>query len=243
MQESMRKRALSVLGAAALTAAGVALVFNLALAPEDAVQGQAQRLMYVHVPAAWLAFLCFAGVLVCSVAYLARRDDRWDRRAQAAGELGVGMTALAIALGSLWARPVWGVWWAWDPRVVTTTVMLLVYVGYLGVRGLSAEDEINARRAAVVGVVGFVNVPVVHLSVVWWRTLHQPPTLLQPSASPPIDGLMLAALLVSVLAFTLAGAWVFARRVRQLRARAFAMHAGADTEPSPRIRVTSGGVS
>lgn len=97
-----------------------ALLAALVVAPPDALQGQAQRLMYVHVPAAWLAYACFAAVLVASVAYLVGRDLRWDRRAQAAGELGVGMTALAIVLGSLWGRPVWGTWWVWDPRLVTT---------------------------------------------------------------------------------------------------------------------------
>jgi heme exporter protein C len=151
-----------LLGAAAAVTAGIAAVTALVVAPPDRVQGQAQRLMYVHVPAAWLAYLCFASVLVCSVGYLVRRDLRWDRRAQAAAELGVGMTALAIALGSLWGRPVWGAWWVWDPRLVTTAVLLLVYLGYLSVRGLSDDRAAGARRAAAVGIVGFIDVPVVH---------------------------------------------------------------------------------
>lgn len=186
------------------------------LAPADAVQGQAQRLMYVHVPAAWVAYLAFGVVLVASVAYLVRRDLRWDRRAQAAAELGVGLTALAIALGSIWGRPIWGVWWTWEPRLVTTLVLLLVYVGYLWVRGLAADPHLNARRAAVVGVVGFLNVPVVHFSVVWWRTLHQPPTILQPGGPAAIEPLMLGALLTGVVAFTLGAAWLYLRRLRVL---------------------------
>src|ERR687884_387266 len=124
-----------------------------------------------------------------------------------AAELGVGMTALAIALGSLWGRPVWGTWWVWDPRLVTTAVLLLVYLGYLSVRGLSDDRAAGARRAAAVGIVGFVDVPVVHFSVVWWRTLHQPATVLSPDPAP-IDPRMLAALLVALVAFTLAGAVV-----------------------------------
>ena len=164
-----------------------AVTAALALAPPDALQGQAQRLMYVHVPAAWLAYACFGVVLLASVGYLLRRDLRWDRRAQAAGELGVGMTALAIALGSLWGRPVWGAWWVWDPRLVTTVVLLLVYAGYLSVRGLGDDRATGARRAAAVGILGFVNVPVVHFSVVWWRTLHQPATVLSPDPAP-MDG-------------------------------------------------------
>lgn len=197
------------------------LVSGLLVAPPDAVQGQAQRLMYVHVPSAWVAYLAFAVVLVASVGYLWRRDLQWDTRAQAAAEIGTGLTALTLALGSLWGRPVWGVWWAWDPRVVSTAVLLLVYVGYLGVRGLSADPHVNARRAAVIGVLGFVEVPIVHFSVLWWRSLHQPPTVLRPGA-PPIAPPMLAALLLAVAAFTLLAAWIFLRRLAQLAARSTA---------------------
>jgi heme exporter protein C len=169
------------------------------------------------VPAAWLAYLTFTGVLVFSVAYLITRNLKWDRRAQAAGELGVGMTALTLAEGSLWGRPVWGTWWVWDPRLVTTAVLLLVYLGYLSVRGLSDDRAAGARRAAAVGIIGFVDIPVVHFSVIWWRTLHQPPTLLSPDPAP-IDPRMLLALLVALVAFTLAGAFVYRRRVRTLAA-------------------------
>ncbi len=204
-----------LLAASAAATSVVALVLALAVAPPDAVQGQAQRLMYLHVPAAWLAYACFAIVLVASVAYLITRDLRWDRRARAAGELGVGMTALAIVIGSLWGRPVWGTWWVWDPRLVTTTVLLLVYAGYLSVRGLSDDRGMGARRAAALGIVGFVNVPVVHFSVVWWRTLHQPASVLSPNPAP-MDGRMAAALLLAVVAFTLAGWLVLRRRVRAL---------------------------
>jgi heme exporter protein C len=204
-----------VLAAGAALTSGSALVVALVVAPPDAVQGQAQRLMYVHVPAAWLAYACFALVLVASVAYLLRRDLRWDRRAQAAGELGVGMTALAIVLGSLWGRPVWGTWWVWDPRLVTTVVLLLVYAGYLSVRGLGDDRDTGARRAAAVGILGFVNVPVVHFSVIWWRTLHQPATVLSPDPAP-MEARMALALLLAVVAFTLAGWLVLRRRIRSL---------------------------
>ena len=221
-----RQRAVAT-GAAAATAA--TLILGLLVAPRDAVQGQPQRLMYVHVPAAWTAYLSFAVVLLASVGYLWRRDLRWDTRAQAAGEIGAGLTALTLALGSLWGRPVWGVWWAWDPRLVSTAVLLLVYVGYLGVRGLSTDPHANARRAAVVGVLGFVEVPVVHFSVLWWRSLHQPPTVLQ-AGSPPIAAPMLTALLTGLAAFTLLAAWIYLRRLAQLHNRAAA---ATDVEPPP----------
>ncbi|HET7328182.1 MAG TPA: cytochrome c biogenesis protein CcsA [Nocardioidaceae bacterium] len=220
MAESAQERAgrapRPVLGLLATVAVVAALVLGLVVAPAEAIQGQAQRLMYVHVPAAWTAFCAFAVVLGCSVAVLMGRSRRWDAHAQAAAELGVGMTALAIVEGSIWGHSVWGVWWTWDARLVTTAVLLLLYLGYLGVRGLPGDSRRVSRRAAVVGVVSFVQVPVVHFSVLWWRTLHQPPTLVSPSSSPPIAPMMLAALLVSVLAFMLAGAWFVRRRVAQL---------------------------
>jgi heme exporter protein C len=213
-----RHRIERMLGVSAIAAGGALVWSGLVVAPTDAVQGPPQRLMYVHVPAAWVAYLAFAVVVVCSVAYLRRRDLTWDRRAQAAAELGVGLTALTIALGSLWGRPVWGVWWTWDPRLITTTVLLLVYIGYLAVRGVQADPHAAARRGAVLGIVGFANVPIVHFSVVWWRTLHQPATVLRPGGTAPIEPAMLAALLTGVVAFTLAGAWLYLRRVRLLAA-------------------------
>ena len=231
-----RQRAERVLGGVALVTGAALLVIGLIVAPPDAVQGQPQRLMYVHVPAAWVAYLAFLVVLVASIGYLMSRNLAWDRRAQAAAELGVGLTALAIVLGSLWGRPVWGVWWTWDPRIVTTSVLLLVYVGYLAVRSLTADSHANARRAAVVGIVGFVNVPIVHFSVVWWRTLHQPPTLLQPGAADaPIAAPMLVALLIGVVTFTLGAVWVFLRRVRLLALEAAPVGVG-DT-PSSAVTV------
>ena len=232
-----RRRAERALGGAALVTGAALLIMGLIVAPPDAVQGEPQRLMYVHVPAAWVAYLAFLGVLVASIGYLVSRNLAWDRRAHAAAELGVGLTALAIVLGSLWGRPVWGVWWTWDPRIVTTSVLLLVYVGYLAVRSLAADPHANARRAAVVGIVGFVNVPIVHFSVVWWRTLHQPPTLLQPGAADaPIAAPMLAALLTGVAAFTLGAVWVSLRRVRLLAMEAAPVSLGDSASSAVTVR-------
>lgn len=205
------------LAALAVVTSLAALVLALLVAPPDAYQGDAQRLMYVHVPAAWTAYLSFAVVAGASLLYLVRRDLRFDRVAQASAEIGVGLTALAIVLGSLWAHPTWGTWWTWDPRLVTTVILLLVYVGYLGVRGLTTDAHVNARRAAVVGALAVVNVPLVHFSVVWWRTLHQPPSVLRPGGpAGTIPPAMLSTLLVAIVAFTLLWAWVVVRRTRLL---------------------------
>lgn len=205
------------LGVVAVTTALAAAVLSLAVAPPDAIQGQAQRLMYVHVPAAWTAFLMFFVVAAASVAVLTRGGRRWDALARACAELGVGMTALAIAEGSMWGHSAWGTWWTWDPRLVTTAFMLVLYAGYLAVRGLPGDQVRRARRSAVLGLAAFAVVPVVHFSVLWFRTIHQPPTLLRPEVSaPPIDPMMLAALLTSVLAFTTTALWFVRRRVSVL---------------------------
>ncbi|MDA3644082.1 cytochrome c biogenesis protein CcsA [Saccharopolyspora indica] len=184
-------------------AGGVLVVALVAafLAPADRLQGDLQRLMYVHVPAAWVAYLSFALTLVGSVLWLWRKEPRYDRLAASSAEGGVFFTGLALVLGSVWGKPVWGVWWTWDPRLVTTAVMFFVYLGYLALRRATADPLARARRSAVFGIVAFVQVPVVHMSVVWWRTLHQPPTVLKPG-EPSIEHTMLAALLLSVLAFT-----------------------------------------
>jgi heme exporter protein C len=202
-----------VLGVAALAAVAVSAVLSLVVAPPDAVQGEVQRLMYVHVPAAWLAYLSFFVVFVASIAYLRTGRARWDRMAAASAEIGVLFTALAIALGALWGKPVWGTWWTWDPRLTTTAVLLLIYVGYLSVRRITDNPIRRARWAAVIGIVGFVDVPIVHLSVVWWRSLHQGSTVFR-LGGPEIRGTMLVALLVGVAAFTLVYAYLMTLRLR-----------------------------
>ncbi len=210
-------RALAV-AASVVTAA--ALVSALVLAPPELVQGQAQRLMYVHVPSAWTAFAAFAVLAAASAAVLLRRGRRADAVARAAAELGVAMTALTLAEGSLWGSVAWGTWWTWDPRLVTTALMLVLYVGYLALRALPGDLARVRRRAAVAGVVLFLQVPLVHFSVLWWTSLHQPPTVLQPETSPPIATSMLLTLLLAALASTLGGAWFVVRRVAALTAPA-----------------------
>lgn len=191
-------------------AAGLAAALT---APPDRLQGNLQRLMYVHVPAAWLAYLSFAITLGASAGWLWKRRASLDRLASASAEVGVFFTGLTIALGSIWGKPVWGVWWTWDPRLVTTAMMFFVYLGYLALRRATLDPTVRARRSAVFGILAFAQIPVVHMSVVWWRAVHQPPTVLKP-ASPTIDEWMLAALLLNVLAFTLVYVTLLRARVR-----------------------------
>lgn len=197
-------------------------------APPDQLQGNLQRLMYVHVPAAWLAFLSFGITFGASVGWLWKKRPRLDRLAAASAEVGVFFTGLTIVLGAVWGKPVWGVWWTWDPRLVTTALMFFVYLGYLALRRATLDPVVRARRAAVFGVLAFAQVPVVHMSVIWWRALHQPPTVLRPG-DPTIDHVMLAALLLNVLAFTLVYAMLLRARIRLAAAEA-ALEAAQDGE-------------
>ena len=195
-------------------AAAGTLLFALGaglLVPPDAVQGDLQRIMYVHVPSAWLAYLSFTVTMIGSVTYLVTRGMRWDHLAGASAEVGVVFTGLALATGMIWGKPVWGVWWTWDARLVLTAVLFFVYLGYLALRRSIDEPEARARRAAVFGIVAVLQIPVVHFSVTWWRGLHQPPTVLRPD-NPQIDSPLLFALLMGVAAFTVVFSALVSRR-------------------------------
>lgn len=206
-------RAQRLLGWASLAGLLATAVLGLVWVPPDAAQGEVQRLMYVHVPAAWIAFTAFGVVFVTSIAYLRTGRIRWDRVAVASAEIGVLFCVLTLLLGSLWGKPVWGTWWTWDPRLTTTVVLLLIYVGYLSLRRIADSPSRRAHWSAVVGVVGFVDVPIVHMSVVWWRSLHQEATVIRPG-TPTMEGSMLFTLLFAFLAFSVAYGYLMSVRLR-----------------------------
>lgn len=193
----------------ALTATILVGLFGV---PADAAQGDVQRIMYIHVPSAWLAYLAFFVTLVAGLLYLRRADLRYDRAAVASAEIGLVLTALTIATGAIWGKATWGKWWDWDPRLTTTAILLVIYAGYLLLRQSIVDRRRRARLAAVFGTVAFLNVPIVHFSVLLWRGLHQPPTVIRPG-DPTIDHLLLAELLASVVSFTLVYLWLLRRRV------------------------------
>jgi len=201
-----------VLGWTALAALITLAILGLWVAPPDAVQGDAQRLMYVHVPAAWLAYLAFGVTALASVLYLWRRTRSpvWDRVAGASAELGVIFTGLCLVLGSMWGRPVWGTWWEWEARLVSTAVLFFLYVGYLALRRIPGPGR--AKRCAIAALIAFVDVPIVHFSVEWWRTLHQQATVFNPDLNPEIHGTMAFTLVFGVLAFTLLYVFLLDRR-------------------------------
>jgi len=150
-----------------------AQVYAFAISPPDRDMGDLQKIMYVHVPAAWNAFISFFIVFISSILYLWKRDERHDLLAASAAEVGAVLTALTLVLGSIWGRPTWGVWWTWDARLTSTAVLFLIFVGYLSLRAFTDEPERRARWSAAVGILGAMNVPIVYMSVRWWRTLHQ----------------------------------------------------------------------
>jgi heme exporter protein C len=194
---------------AALAVLAAAQAFGLLTSPPDRDMGHLQKIMYVHVPAAWNAFLAFAVVFGASVLYLWKREERWDRLAAAAAEVAAVLTALTIALGSIWGRPTWGVWWTWDPRLTSTAILLVIIVGYLALRSFVEEPERRARWSAAVGILGALNVPIVYMSVRWWRTLHQP-----QSSPSTVDPAYAWGLRLNAIAFLLLMIWLVRARYR-----------------------------
>jgi len=191
-------------------------VMAFGVAPREATQGNVQRIMYLHVPAILVAYLAFGVVLVASVIYLWGRAAGADRLAHASAEVGVVFTGINIATGAIWGKPTWGTWWTWDARLTSVSIMFVIYLGYLLLRAMIEDRERAARFAAVLGIVAALDIPLVHFSVYWWRTLHQPPTLLRPG-SPPMDPTFVLALMINLAAFMLLYGYFTAKRVRLLR--------------------------
>ena len=194
-------------------------VMALVVSPPDVVQQDAVRLLYLHVPTAWLAmYLSFGVTTLASILYLWKRTRSrfWDILAGASAEIGLVFIGLTLLVGSIWGRTTWGVWWTWDARLTSTAVLFVTYLGYLAVRRIPGEPLARSRRAAIVALAASLNVPLVHKSVEWWRTLHQPASLLDERrlGDPQIHGSMLWTLLLAVLAFTLLYAWLLIHRFR-----------------------------
>jgi heme exporter protein C len=181
--------------------------------PPDAFQGNFARIMYVHVPSAWLAFLAFGVTALGSAGWMIRRTRGWDRMAEASAEIGVLFTAVALFTGALWGKPVWGTYWDWgDARMSSTALMFFVYLGYLALRRATPDPVQRARRSALLGLVAVVQVPLVYFSVTLWRTLHQTMTV-RPTGIE-MDGEMVMALLVNLAAFTAMYATLLFARIR-----------------------------
>ena len=167
------------------------------VAPTDAVLGHVQRVFYFHVPIAIMSFLAFFLVFLASIAYVVRRDGKWDQLAHSCAEVGVVFVTLALLTGIIWGRPLWNTWWTWEPRLTTTLILWLIYVSYLMIRSHASNQQQAARYSAVVGIVGFVDVPIVYYSVVWWRSIHPSPVVGPFAQANALEPIMLWILLFS----------------------------------------------
>jgi heme exporter protein C len=192
------------------------VLFAFVFSPADVNQGESVRLMYIHLPTIWVAYLSFVVTAVSSGLYLFTKKHSlgWDRVAGASAELGVVFVGLTLIVGSLWGRLTWGVFWQWDARLTTTALLFVTYIGYLAVRRLGGSHHQRAKRSAVIGLLGVLLLPLVHWSVRIWRSLHQEATILDTDLDADIDGLMFFSVIVGVVAFSLLYVWMMLHRTR-----------------------------
>ena len=205
-----------VIGALALLITGWVVVSAFFITPADSVQGDSVRIMYAHVPTAWIAYLAFVTTAIASGFSVARRHRTlgFDRVAGASAEVGVLFMAMTLITGSLWGRLTWGTFWQWDPRLTTTLFLFVTYVGYLAVRRIDTDPRQRASRSSVIALLAVLEIPLVHFSVVLWRSLHQEASVLNTDGDVRLDGLMLFTLFSGVVAFTLIFVWLVIHRQR-----------------------------
>lgn len=203
-----------------VAAIGVVATYIRAMAftPREAMQGAAQKIYYIHVPSAWVAFLAFALVAVAGLLYLWLRDEKLDRVAESSAEVGVVFTTVVLITGPLWGRPVWGTWWTWDARLTSTLFLWFIYLGYLVLRGAIEDRALRARYASVLGALGALLIPFIHLSVYMFRTLHPMPIIGKPSR-PSLPSEMLVTFLLALGTFTLLYVALLRARYRYAVAR------------------------
>ncbi len=198
---ALARRGRLLTGLALVGLAGV-YVRALAFTPIERTQGPAQKIFYVHAPAAWAALLAFGVTGILSLIYLWLRDRKLDTIAAASAEVGVAFSVVMLTTGPIWGKPIWGTWWSWDARLTSTLFIFLLFIGYLVLRGAITDPEMRARYSAVIGIMALVLVPFIHMTVYLFRTLHPDPVLMKPS-SPSLPGVMLVSLLMSMGVFTL----------------------------------------
>lgn len=213
---ALSKRTINFLNIIGLLAMVVAIYMALVQAPSainlTETDQWAQRIIYFHVPTAWLSMFAFFVTFLASILYLLRGKVRWDRLGRCSAELGIAFTVAAMASGSIWAKPAWNTWWTWDPRLTTYTIVLLLYIAYFMLRGAIPEPERRARFASVYGIFAFLSVPITFMSIRWWNTIH--PVILDPNEDFGLSSGMTTAFLVCILCFTILYFVLLANRLR-----------------------------
>lgn len=201
-----------LLGAAALIGMVGALWLIFIYTPVELVQGASQKVFYIHLASVWNAYLSFFFVFVASILYLRRASPATDRFARAWAEVGVVFITITLISGAIWGKPIWGTYWSWDPRLTTTLLLWIIYVVYLMLRGFVGDPERGRRYAAIVGIIGFIDVPIVHMSVRWWRTLHPDPIVATTDAALPAS--MWYTVLYCIVVFTVLAMFLARQRLQ-----------------------------
>ncbi len=200
------------IGGLTLLSIGVGLYLGLFNAPADYQQGESVRIMYVHVPAAWMAMFCYTSMAIASAVGLIWKHPLADVAAKATAPVGAVFTFLALLTGSLWGKPMWGTWWVWDARLTSVLILFFLYIGYMALANAFDNPQRGAKAAAILALVGFVNVPIIKFSVDWWNTLHQPASVIRMDG-PSIHPSMLWPLLFMAVGYTLFYLWVLIIRI------------------------------
>ncbi len=215
------------LGAAAAGVLALGLIWSLLLAPPDYQQGESVRIMFIHVPAAWMALSVYLFIALASAVALVSRHPLAEIAAQEAAPIGAAFTLICLATGSLWGRPMWGAWWVWDARLTSVLVLFFLYLGYIALVNAFDDSSRGARAGSLLALVGIVNLPIIKFSVDWWNTLHQPASVLR-MGGPSIAVSMLLPLLVMAVGFSLLFGWLLLLRMRtalnEKKARVLRLH-------------------
>lgn len=240
---STASKATRVLGVISLVGIAALALFGLVLTPPDAELGETIRILYMHVPTVSTAYLAFVITAIGSVMYLWKRTEFWDLLAASSAELGVLFFGLTILNGMLWGKITWGVFWRWEPRLTTTAVLMLTYIGYLAVRQIPTETRTRGTISAVIGIMAVINIPITHKAVDWWRGLHQEKTIFG-TVDPDMKGLQLFTAYLGLTVFLVLFAWLLIHRFRVAWLSERAADVGVDAAIAERRaeRATSGAI-
>lgn len=210
--------AAKLLGGVAVLLLAIGLYWGLMVAPPDAFQGEVQRIMYLHVPSVSTAYLAILVTFCGSILYLWKRELRFDALALSSAEIGVVFLGITLATGSIWGKPTWGVWWTWDARLTVTAIVFTMYVGYLMLRAFAEEPQAGARYGAVLAILSLPAIILNHFAVQWWRTLHQPSSLLR-AGGPSVAPVILWPLVFNIVAMLVLYSYFLLERMRLERTR------------------------